>query len=261
MKKIVVIMAGVALLVSCKARQATTTVAEGTAAGSKSVKEITEGHYKTPRTFTTLLIKADAAYKDKSQEHNVTAEIRIKKGEAILVSVRFFGITMAKALITPKEVSYYEKINSTYFKGNYAALSRWLGTELDYNKVENMLLGEAMDDLTKGSYKASLEDGKYKLLGKESGGVVKEFLFEGVNYLLKSQHVAQAGQEPRSLDIQYPSHNEYQQAILPAAVKIEAEQKDRVMINIEYTSVKFDEKLTFPYDVPEGFEQIFIEKP
>lgn len=260
MKKSVVLLFTLAvLLVSCKAKQAAATVAEGTANGDKGSKEIITGHYKNPHNFKTLLIKADAAYKDKKQSQNVSAEIRIKKDETILVSVRFLGITMAKALITPQEVSYYEKIGGTYFRGDYAVLSRWLGTDLDFAKVQNMLIGEALDDLTKGSYKSSVEEGQYKLLGKDNSGIIKEFLFEGANYLLKKQHIEQGGQQPRSLDIAYPSHQEYPQAILPSGIKIEAEQKDRVNIDIEYASVKFDEALTFPYEVPEGFEQIFIE--
>jgi len=258
-KHLVLLFAITALLSSCKTKQAAAKVAEGTADEDRGSKEIITGHYKNPSNFKTLLIKADASYKDKKQSQNVSAEIRIKKDETILVSVRFLGITMAKALITPKEVSYYEKIGSTYFRGDYVALSRWLGTDLDFNKVQNMLTGEALDDLTKGNYKSSIEDGKYKLIGKANGGIIKEFLFEGSNYLLKKQHVEQGGQQPRSLDIAYPAHHEYPQAIMPSGIKIEAEQKDRVNINIEYASVKFDEALTFPFEVPEGFEQIFIE--
>jgi len=256
-KSILIVFAITALLSSCKSKQAVVT--EQVAEGSKDVKEIVEGHYKASRNFKTLLIKADASYKDKNLSQRVSAEIRIKKDEAILVSIRFLGITMAKAYITPNEVSYYEKIGNTYFKGDYVVLSRWLGTELDYAKVQNMLTGEALDDLTKGTYKASLEDGLYKLIGKEKGGTIKEFLFEGANYLVKKQHVEQGGQNPRSLDIQYPAHSEYPQAVLPASIKIEAVQKDKVNIDIQYTSVKFDENLTFPYEVPEGYDQIFID--
>lgn len=258
MKKSIAILATLLLLVSCKSKQAAVATEEA-AGSSKTAKEIIEGHYKNPRNFETLLIKADAAYKDKNLSQKVSAEIRIKKDEVILVSIKVIGITMAKAIITPTRVSYYEKIGNTYFDGNYAVLSRWLGTELNYSKVQNMLLGEALDDLTKGSYKATIEDDKYKLIGKESGGTIKEFLFEGANYLLKDQVISQAGQQPRSLHIQYPSHSTYPQAVLPAQVKIEAEQKDKVNINIEYSQVKFDEKLTFPYEVPEGYNQIFIE--
>jgi hypothetical protein len=49
-----------------------------------------------------------------------------------------------------------KKIKGTYFEGDFSALSQWLGTDLDYNKIQNMLLGEPLDDLSKGKYKESL---------------------------------------------------------------------------------------------------------
>lgn len=258
MKKYIVILCAMITLASCKTQQVAA-VSEGKATGSKSVQEIVEGHYKNSKDFKTLYIKASAKYEDKHQSQNVTAEIKIKKDEIILVSIRFLGITMAKAIITPTRVSYYEKINGTYFDGNYAVLSRWLGTELDYSKVQNMLTGEALYDLTKGMYQASLEEGKYKLQSADRSSIMKKFFFEGSNYLLKQQEITQMGVETRSLEIRYPSHREYPKAVLPASIAIEAEQKDRVTINIEYNTVTFDEELSFPYEVPEGFEQITIE--
>jgi hypothetical protein len=256
MKKSIVFIIATLVMVSCKTKQAA--VAEQSASESKQAKEIITGHYKTPREFKTLYIKSSVSYKSKKQSVSLSAEIRVKKDEMILVSVRVLGITMAKALVTPEKVSYYEKFNNTYFEGSYAVLSKWLGSDLNYAKVQNMLTGEALDDLTKGIYQAAIENGQYKLMGKDKN-TTKEFLFEGANYLLKRQTVSQGGQEPRSLDIQYPAHAEYATAVLPKSIQIEAEQKDTVNINIEYNSVKFDEALTFPYEVPEGYEQIFID--
>lgn len=258
-KSLILTVAALSLMVTgCKTKQLAT-VAEGTAEGDRNSKEIIEGHYKNPENYKTLLIKADASYKDSKQSLGFSAEIRVEKDKRILVMGRYLGFTVAKALITPEEVSYYVTVNNTYFKGDYEVLSRWLGTDLDYNKVQNLLTGEALYDLNKGSYKSSVENGQYKLTGKESNNIIKEFLFEGANYLLKKQHIAQGGQQPRSVDVAYPGHTEYPQAILPVAVKIEAEQKDRVKIDIDYVSVKFDEKLSFPYEVPEGYEQIFVD--
>lgn len=257
MKKIFAIAIVLFSLASCKTKQAAIT--EGSAGEEKAVKEIIDGHYRNAKDFKTLLIKASVDYKDKKTKQSINAEVRIKKDETILVSVRFLGITMAKAIITPTRVSYYEKINSTYFDGNYAALSKWLGTELDYDKVQNMLLGNAIYDLNKGKYMASLEDGQHKLQSMDRSAISKLFLFEGANYLLKKESIKQAGQEPRSLEISYPSHREYPKAVLPASINIEAQQKDNVVLKIEYNTVTFDENLTFPYEVPEEFEQIFIE--
>ncbi|WP_294821367.1 DUF4292 domain-containing protein [uncultured Flavobacterium sp.] len=259
MKRTVSIVIIALAFASCKPKQAVVSEQAVTGAGAKSAREVIAGHIAVPKEFETLYIKGDANYKDSKQSQSVSLEIRMKKDETILVSVRVLGITMAKALITPKRVSYYEKINGTYFDGNYAVLSRWLGTELDFARVQNMLLGEALDNLEKGNYQFSVEEGRYKLQAREANAISKEFFFEGSNYLLKKQVVAQGGQQPRSLEIQYPAHNQYTTALLPKEIKIEAEQKDRVNIKIEYKVVTFDDKLTFPYDVPEGYEQIFID--
>jgi len=258
MKKSIAILVLFLSLASCKTAQKAV-VAEGNAEEEKAVKEIIDGHYKNVKIFKTLAVKASVDYKDKKTKQSVSADIRIKKDETILVSVRFLGITMAKAIITPTRVSYYEKINGTYFDGNYAALSKWLGTELDFTKVQNMLLGDAIYDLSKGKYAASLENGQHKLQSMDRSAISKTFLFEGANYFLKKEVIAQAGQEPRTLNIQYPAYKEYPKGILPAQIKIEAEQKDIVNIGIEYNTVTFDENLTFPYEVPDGFQQIFIE--
>jgi hypothetical protein len=257
MKKIFAITIVLFSLASCKTKQAV--LAEGSAGEEKAVREIVEGHYKNEKNFKTLLIKASVDYKDKKTKQSINAEVRIKKDETILVSVRVLGITMAKAIITPTRVSYYEKINGTYFDGNYAALSKWLGTELDYAKVQNMLLGDAIYDLNKGKYMASLENGQHKLQSMDRSAISKLFFFEGANYLLKKESVKQAGQEPRSLEIAYPSHREYPKGVLPTAINIQAQQKDNVTLNIEYNTVTFDENLTFPYEVPEGYDQIFID--
>ena len=136
------------LLVSCSAKKAV--VAEKVANDKLSAEKIIENHYKNKLNFNTLYIKSSVNYKDSNLSQNVTAEIKIKKDEIILVSIRILGITMAKALITPEKVQYYEKLNSSYFDGNYSALSKLLGAELDFQKVQNLLLGEAFDNLKNG---------------------------------------------------------------------------------------------------------------
>jgi Domain of unknown function (DUF4292) len=255
MKKVFVALLVVTLFASCKTKQAV--VAESTANDDKAAAEIIAGHTANRPEFNTMVIKADAHYKDSHENQGFSAEIRIKKDEKILIMVRYMGITMAKGLITPNQVTYYEQLGQTYFDGDYGILSRWLGTDLDFQKVQNMLLGQAMDNLAKGNYKSSVQDGLYRLQAKE-GSTLKEFLFEA-GYLIKKQAFSQGGQQPRSIEINYPAHSNFEGRTLPAAIKVEAEQNDRVNLDIEYKSVKFDEKVSFPFDVPDGFTQIFLE--
>jgi len=252
-----VCIVGSITLVSCKAKAK---LLEGTAGSTLSAEKVIENHYNNKNDFSTLYIKANAKYKDEKQSQSVTAEIRIKKNEKILVSIRFLGITMAKALITPTEVKYYDKINNKYFEGDYAGLSKWLGTDLDFIKVQNLLLGDAIDDLHKSKYVVSIIDKWYKLQNETKDTTYKSFYFEGERFLVKQQEISQPDSE-RSLQIVYPEFKEYSDMILPLSLVIDAYNKDKkTNINIDYKTVTFNEELSFPYSVPEGFERIFIEK-
>lgn len=221
-------------------------------------EKIIQYHYSNKVDFSTLYIKASAKYKHEDDSQSVTAEIRIKKNEQILVSIRFLGITMAKALITPKEVKYYEKLNGSYFEGNYESLSRWLGTDLDFAKIQNMLIGKPIDDLSKDKYSFTETDKFYKLNANKAG-TEKSFSFEAEHFLLKKQEVIQPAKE-RSFEANYPNFQNYPLGILPASLTINAFQKEvKTTIIIDYNSINFNEELTFPYSVPEGYDRIFIK--
>lgn len=244
-------------LVSCKSKKV---LLESDATGSKTADSIIKNHYDNKKDFSTLYIKANAKYKDDKQSQSVTADIRIKNNEKILVSVRFLGITMAKALITPTEVKYYEKLGGKYFEGNYAALSQWLGTDLDYSKVQNMLLGYAFDDLNKSKYDVSIVEKMFKLADKKNQTTQKNYYFEAENFALKRQEIIQSN-ENRMLQINYNEYHKVSDVIFPLNYKIEATQdKGKNTIEIDYKNITINEDLSFPYNVPEGYDRIYIEK-
>ncbi len=240
----------------CKSKA---TLAEGNATSKLSAEKVIAIHYSNKSDFSTLYIKASAKYSDDKQTQNVTAEVKIKKDQMILVSVRFLGITMAKALITPTEVKYYDKINNEYFEGDYSGLSKWLGTDVDYAKVQNLLLGRAIDNLRKSQYEVSIMNKWYKLENNSTAATNKSFSFEAERFMIKQQEINQPNSQ-RALLIQYPEYKEYSEMILPLSIIIDAMNKGKkTNIDIEYKNVSFNEELSFPYAVPEGFERIFIE--
>ena len=242
------------VLVGCKTKQ---TVATAAASDNTEVVKIINGHYQNKHDFSTLNIRANARYEDDKQSHSMNADIRIKKDEIIWINIKFLGIPMAKALITPTKVSYYEKINNTYFEGDFSLLSNWLGTDLDFNKVQNLFLGKAIDDLTKDKWISEINEKLYKLTLPKDTDVKKEFYFEAANYLLKKETINQESQG-RSLEIQYPSYKEDKKMFLPNEINIKAEQKDKVTIDIEYKNTTFNENLSYPFSIPSGYTAIEI---
>ena len=244
----------IVFLIGCKSKQSVATAA---ANDNIEVTKIINGHYKNEHDFSTLNIRANAKYEDEKQSHSMNADIRIKKDEIIWINIKFLGIPMAKAMITPTKVSYYEKINNTYFEGDFSMLSNWLGTDLDFNKVQNLFLGKAIDDLTKDKWVSEVVEKMFKLSLPNSSDIAKEFYFEGANYLLKKETITQASKN-RNLEIRYPSFKEEKGMFLPNEINIKAEQKNKVTIDIEYKNTTFNENLSYPFSIPSGYTAIEI---
>lgn len=246
-------------LVSCKAKAKVVNESKSTDTNRMTAERIIKNYYSNKNDFKTLYIKSNVKYSDEKQTQNLTAEIKIKKDEQILVSIRFLGITMAKALITPTTVSYYEKLNSTYFDGDFSSLSKWLGTDLDYKKVQNLLIGQAMDDLSKGNYQDSLVDQAYRLEDISKNNIKKFFFFDKDKFLLSKQEIAQIS-ENRMIEVSYSDYKMYNESSIPSGIAINAEQeKGKTEINLGYNTITINEELTFPYSVPNGYQRILIK--
>ena len=261
MKKIAIVVVLTLFMVSCKSKAIAVAASNvpTTEAGYMTSKKIIENHYNNKNQFSTLYIKSSARYADNKQTQNVTAEIRIKKDEQILVSIRFLGITMAKALITPKSVNYYEKINGSYFEGDFSSLSQWLGTDLNYSKIQNMLLGEAIDDLTKGKYLESLLEQTYRLDDTSNSNTKKSFFLDADKFLVQKQEITQTAEE-RMIKVAYADNKAYNEGTLPTSVLINTfQKKGNTEINLDYNTVTFNEELSFPYSVPNGYKRIIIK--
>ncbi|WP_396170659.1 DUF4292 domain-containing protein [Flavobacterium sp.] len=244
-------------LVSCKSKTAVVDASKNE--NRKSINKTIENYYNNKNEFSTLYIKASAKYVTEKQSQNVTAEIKIKKDEQILVSVRFLGITMAKALITPTKVSYYEKLGGTYYEGDFTALSQLLGTDLDYNKVQNLILGRAIDNLKEGKYTETLADQVYRLDEISDANTKKSFYIDANNYSINKQEVSQTKEE-RMIQVVYSNKKEFKEMSLPLAINIDSYQKKgKAEINLIYSAVNFNEELSFPYSVPNDYKRIIIK--
>ncbi len=257
MKKYIAVLLVTGLMISCKSKSVAVQNSN-TETPVKIDNKTVEKHYENKLDFSTLYIKASAKYVDEKQSQNVTAEIKIEKDKQILVSVRFLGITMAKALITPTTVSYYEKINSTYYEGDFTSLSKWLGTELDYSKVQNLLVGETLDDLRKGKYVQTIVENLIRLEDEKSTNLKKTFFLEPEKYLLQKEQISQSS-ENRMLEIKYSDNKVFNQGTLPTSIEINAIQpKGKTDINLNYNTISFNEELSFPYSVPSGYKKVII---
>lgn len=210
-------------------------------------------HYALNKNFNTLQINADVEFKNKSFDENVTADIRIKKGETILITIKKFGFTGAKILITPKRVSYYEILNRTFYDGDFEFISKFLGTNLDYNQIENVLIGTSVFNLEEEELSTKVEDGVYKLY-KNTDDLSLVFVLDGLARM-KQEVIQQKGSADK-LVIDYLSYQTKDEVLLPLNLLIRAIQKDETNLKVNYRKIDLNPEISFPYKIPNGSKEI-----
>ena len=242
-----------ALVVSCKS---TKTIAAGEVDASLSTKRIISNHYQNELEFETLSGKLKIDYDDGENSQTVSVSLRMKKDETIWISAPF-GVV--KAIVTPDRVSFYNKLQNEYFDGDFSYLSNLLGTELDFEKVQNLLIGNAVLDLRKEKYNSTIVDGNYGLTPKKLNDLFTiPFSLEPRNFKVATQELSQPF-EKRFLKMKY-QYQDLEAKVLPATIAIEAVNKvDTTTIGLEYRGMEFGKQLNFPYKIPKGFKKIFLE--
>ena len=150
------------LALSCKSKKILT---DGSIDETSSAKSIIKAHYQNQIDFMTLRGKMKIDYSDGESSQGVSVSLRMEKDKAIWISAPF---GMVKAYITPERVSFYNKLENEYFDGDFSYLSNILGTELNFEKVQNLLMGQALFNLREGKYDIEVADKNYQLTPKKS---------------------------------------------------------------------------------------------
>lgn len=252
-KQVVFFMAVLVLAFSCKSAK---TIASGEVDTSISTRKIISNHYENHAEFRTLKSKVKIDYFNGKENQAVSVILRMEKDKVIWISA---PLGIVKAHITPKKVSFYNKLQGEYFDGDFGYLNQLLGAELDFESIQNLLLGNAMHDLRNGRYTSGINNGNYQLKPRK----VKPFhtlLFqlEPKNFKISTQEMAQP-KKKRRLSAKY-TYQDISGKILPNLVKIVAVENDaKIAVDLNFKNLELNKTLNFPYKIPKGYDEIQLK--
>ncbi len=252
-KPIYILFAACALLLSaCKSSRRATASPEDLASA-----KIINSHYATHFDFKTLAARLKVKYKDENTSQGVSVSLRMEKDKTIWMSASVLGISLAKALITPDRVQYYEKIDGSYFDGDFKLLSDLLGTDLDFGQVQALLLGQPIYDLRNANYTAVAGQQNYLVSPKKQQKLFDLFFYlDPQQFTMQQQRLTQKIKD-RELTISYDDYQNQEIGQLPEHVKVRAQEGDKATeIDIQYRSIDVNEDVSFPFNIPSGYKEI-----
>ncbi|SFU27430.1 protein of unknown function [Pustulibacterium marinum] len=253
--RVVIALSIITMAYSCKPKSV---IGEGTVNNSLTAKKIIKNHYINDLEFETIRGKMKIRFDDGDNSQSFGVNVRIEKDKTIWLSESFLG--MVKAYITPTHVSFYNRIDNTYFDGDFSYISKILGTEIDFEKLQNVLIGQAIFDLKEDKYTVNIVDNRYQLKPETDMVLFKRlFQIEPKYYKMALQQVAQPA-ESRVSSISYDSYEDIDGQPFPSNLTVTVEEPGKkTIIGIEYKNVEFNQKVTFPYNVPSGYDRIMLD--
>jgi hypothetical protein len=247
--KISLVLAILAIASSCKSSK----VAGGDAK-EKSARVVLKTFEDNLADFKTVNGRIKAGYKTEDNSQSINITYRIEKDKAIWLSAKVMGLLpVAKVYITPDRFQYYEKINRTYFDGDFSMAEQYLGVEVNFENLQNLLIGRPMYPLKKNQM--LYNDNAYVFLQNIKSILAYSATIEEKQFDMTSQ--ALRTEKNESLEVDYSRFQTVDKKRFPSKLVLTAKNNDEtVWIDIDYRSVVFDESLSFPFSIPSNYERL-----
>lgn len=211
---------------------------------------------KAQENIKTFRARIRAEYNDGKQNQQVNVNFRLEKNKRIWMSASML-IPIAKVLITPEEVQFYEKFQKTYYQGNIAFINDQLGSNFSFNDLQNIFLGNPITDFGKEKIERISHPTDYVLSPKTQGLQYRPtYFFDTQTFRLKEQRFLVAG-TAQTLSIKYPQYQKVDGKTVPRRIEISTfDGNNFLQLSLEFLRADFPSQLTTPFRIPEGYSKI-----
>ncbi|MDN3491633.1 DUF4292 domain-containing protein [Winogradskyella bathintestinalis] len=255
-RKVIVSAVLIVLTVSCSSTKSV--IESGVASDKLSAKQVIKQHEKHKADFKTMTARVSIDLIEGEKEQGHTFSLRMEKDKVIWLSAT---LGMARMMITPEKVRFYNKLDNEYFDGDYKLLSDVVGVDLDFLKVQNILLGQSIYDLKDAQHQVNVNGNSYALSPKDQDALMELFYLINPSHFKMDSLQLQQQLKKRMLQVDYSSYQEVKKQIIPENIRIIAvDDTDQVTITLHFKSVSLNGDVRFPFNIPAGYKEIEIKE-
>lgn len=198
-------------------------------------------------------------------------QVRMRKDSAIWVSFSpALGIEMARLLITNDSIFYLNRINKEYFKGDYNAVNQRFGTNLDYDVLQSILLGNDLTFYEEGKFRVSYDSKEYHLVTagrsklkkyvktKEDATrvYIQNIFLDPQTFKITKMKIKEVAQDNNKLDAYYSEFENLDGQLFPHHLNFDITATSPVIVDIFYSRIDLASPQRLPFKVSSKYERI-----
>jgi hypothetical protein len=215
-----------------------------------------------------LKIKGDLKAEFKGKGYHINIQLRVKPNDTVWISLSKSSFPIMKMLMTKDSVLAIDMFNKKYFKTDYIGLSKRIGVEVNFNLLQNALLGQFLplpnadhlwedgQDLTIGNLsKSALNEASAKLDSNISF-VWAQWISCDSKSMVKQYMMVPSTKEELWIKSANPDTTTY--LSIPKEIEITTlvDKNKKVFIALNYKRFKQAPKMNVPFKIPDSYVEM-----
>jgi len=221
--------------------------------------------------FTYFMGKFSAEYKNQKKSTSFNGQLRIIKDSIIWLSLTpGLGIEAMRLVITQDSVKLINKINNTYFLGDYQEVNRFLNTNIDFDILQAYLLGNDLQFYENGKFRVTIEKDCYKLSTADRmklkayvrnnqenvRAYIQNIWLDTETFKIREADVKELSDEKIKLEANYGNFESISGQLFPKSLDVVIWANNTIKVNASFSKINIDVPLQFPFRIPSGYTQI-----
>lgn len=212
--------------------------------------------------------KFSAEYKNKGQTNSFNGQIRIRKDSVIWLSFSpALGIEVFRMMVTQDSVKFINRMNNTFFSGDYNYVNRYLNTNIDFDILQSFLTGNDLSFYESGKFRAGLENNFYKLATADRTKLKKfirnsqenlRVLIQNIWIDPESFKITRADvkeiREPNiKLEARYSSFEKIEDQLFPKEMSFDISAENNLSVSVSFNKITINIAQAFPFKIPQSY--------
>ncbi|MDD1696908.1 MAG: DUF4292 domain-containing protein [Methanoregula sp.] len=221
--------------------------------------------------FSGLTAKFTAEYENKDDKKSLDGQIRILRDSLIWITITpVLGIEVMRIMISQDSVKFINRMNNTYFIGDYIYVNNFLNTNIDFDLLQSFLTGNDLSFYENGEFKASLDNGRYKLSTAERSKLkkfvrnsqenlrilIQNIWIDPVTFKISQADVKEIRRQNIKLEARYTDYETLEDQLFPKRMIFEIAADNNIHVDIQFSRININSPLTFPFKIPQSYKQI-----
>jgi len=221
--------------------------------------------------YDWLSAKFSAEYENKGTTISFSGQLRIRKDSLIWISLTpMLGIEAVRIIISQDSVKLINRLDDTFFLGDYDCVNRFLNTNIDYDILQAFLIGNDLQSYENSKFRASIDRGEYKLSTSERQKLkkfvrnsnenlkiyIQNIWLDSQTFKITFTDVKDIRKENIKLEASYLDFEDIQGQLFPKNMEFFIRAENNIRVKTDFSRIIINAPLQFPFKIPANYKQV-----